>query len=77
MGVQRGRNRGKGRREGRCETKRAESAGENSAICVGRRKEIRANIVDILFLFLISFFRDFESLGRRAAEGGIIGALFV
>lgn len=33
-------------REGRCETKREESAGENDVECVGRRKEMRVNVVD-------------------------------
>lgn len=35
-------------RERRCETKRAESAGENGVECVGRRKEMRVNVIEAL-----------------------------
>lgn len=44
------RNREKGRRVGRCETKRAESAGENSVKCVGRRKKMRTNVANAFSL---------------------------
>jgi len=63
-------------REGRCET-RKESAGKNSVECVDRRKEMRANIVKLLYsnTLSVSVFFDLRPEASKSASE-LIGELF-